>query len=218
MAYFIFLKYLRSLEVFRKNPHVKIPPKSRCTNFQSLGIFKNQILFRKEFSSLSAQPPQPAHPEFRPSHDPLLLSFPTGPLPPPPPHWASASRPSQPACALVAPHPVATLFTGKHLQPCRLRPSPHPADRWAPPITPHLRLRPSSAVPPPPPAAPAAPPSSAPQDAARAITAPPSLPVNPPPLLTLPPPSMVLKPLMPPLPSHPSSTLPPGHSPPPRPL
>jgi hypothetical protein len=49
MAYFIFLKYLRSLEKFRKNPHVKIPPKSPCANLQSLGIFKNQILFRKEF-------------------------------------------------------------------------------------------------------------------------------------------------------------------------
>jgi hypothetical protein len=63
MAYFIFLKYLRSLEDFKKNPHVKIPPKSPPTNFQSLAIFKNQILFGKEFSSLSAQPAQqPAGP------------------------------------------------------------------------------------------------------------------------------------------------------------
>jgi hypothetical protein len=43
MAYFIFLKYLRRLEEFRKNPHVKIPPKSPCANFQSRGIFKNSI-------------------------------------------------------------------------------------------------------------------------------------------------------------------------------
>jgi hypothetical protein len=43
MAYFIFPKYLRSLEEFRKNPHVKIPPKSPGANFQSLGIFKNSI-------------------------------------------------------------------------------------------------------------------------------------------------------------------------------
>jgi hypothetical protein len=50
MAYFIFLKSLRSLEEFRKNPHVKIPPKSPPTNFQSLGILENQILFGKEFS------------------------------------------------------------------------------------------------------------------------------------------------------------------------
>jgi hypothetical protein len=43
MAYFIFLKSLRSLEEFRKNPYVKIPPKSPSTNLQSLGKFKNPI-------------------------------------------------------------------------------------------------------------------------------------------------------------------------------
>jgi hypothetical protein len=41
---------LRSLEEFRKNPHVKIPPKSPCANFQSLDkfkipIFNSEILF-----------------------------------------------------------------------------------------------------------------------------------------------------------------------------
>jgi hypothetical protein len=41
MTYFIFLKYLDSLEDFRKNSHVKIPPKSPCTNFQSLAKFQN---------------------------------------------------------------------------------------------------------------------------------------------------------------------------------
>jgi hypothetical protein len=46
MACFIFLKYLRSLEEFRKNPYVKIPPKSPCANFQSLCILKNKILFQ----------------------------------------------------------------------------------------------------------------------------------------------------------------------------
>jgi hypothetical protein len=51
MAYFIFLKYLDSLEDFRKNPHVKIPPKSPCANFQSLDIFKNSILIRKNIFS-----------------------------------------------------------------------------------------------------------------------------------------------------------------------
>jgi hypothetical protein len=50
------LKYLDSLEDFRKNPHVKIPPKSPPTNFQSLGILKNQIFIQKrKFPSLSAQ-------------------------------------------------------------------------------------------------------------------------------------------------------------------
>jgi hypothetical protein len=43
MAYYIFLKSLRSLEEFRKNPHVKIPPKSPSTNVQRLGKFKNPI-------------------------------------------------------------------------------------------------------------------------------------------------------------------------------
>jgi hypothetical protein len=43
MAYYIFLKSLRSLEEFRKNPHVKIPPKSPCANFESLDKFKNPI-------------------------------------------------------------------------------------------------------------------------------------------------------------------------------
>jgi hypothetical protein len=43
MAYYIFLKSLRSLKEFRKNPHVKIPPKSPSTNFQSLGKFNNPI-------------------------------------------------------------------------------------------------------------------------------------------------------------------------------
>jgi hypothetical protein len=47
MAYFIFLKYLKSLEEFRKNPHLKITPKSPCANFQSLGIFKKSIFIRK---------------------------------------------------------------------------------------------------------------------------------------------------------------------------
>jgi hypothetical protein len=51
MAYYIFLKSLRSLEKFRKNPHVKIPPKSPSTNFPSLGKFKIQFLFEKNSSS-----------------------------------------------------------------------------------------------------------------------------------------------------------------------
>jgi hypothetical protein len=50
MAYYIFLKSLRSLEEFRKNPHVKILPKSP-TNFPSLGKFKIQFLFERNYSS-----------------------------------------------------------------------------------------------------------------------------------------------------------------------
>jgi hypothetical protein len=59
MAYYIFQKSLRSLEEFRKNPHVKIPPKSPFTNFQSLAIIKNQIFIRKRnFPPLSANSAQ----------------------------------------------------------------------------------------------------------------------------------------------------------------
>jgi hypothetical protein len=95
MEYFIFLKYLRRLEEFRNNSHVKIPPKSPPTNFQSLGIFKNQILFRKEFSSLSAQPDQqPAGPSGLLAQPRPFFSFPTGHSPPPP-HWALACRQAQ---------------------------------------------------------------------------------------------------------------------------
>jgi hypothetical protein len=62
---------LRSLEEFRKNPHVKIPPKSPSTNFQSLGKFKNQFLIRKFFSLLSARPtPRPVRPLAQPAHRP----------------------------------------------------------------------------------------------------------------------------------------------------
>jgi hypothetical protein len=122
MAYYIFLKSLTGLEEFRKNPHVKILPKSPCANFQSLGIFKNQILFRKEFSTSLL-----AHSAFRPSlfflpanfpsPPPLGLDLPAGPahphgptghhLPPPAPtpgaHGAAPGRPR--AASTVAPTP-----------------------------------------------------------------------------------------------------------------
>jgi hypothetical protein len=72
MACYIFLKSLRSLEEFRKNPHVKIPPKSPSTNFQSLGKFKKSN-FNSEISFF---------PNFRPGRPrgPLALwpSQPTG--------------------------------------------------------------------------------------------------------------------------------------------
>jgi hypothetical protein len=50
---------LRSLEAFRKNPHVKIPPKSPSTNFQSLDKFKNPI-FNSEILFLAFGPADPA--------------------------------------------------------------------------------------------------------------------------------------------------------------
>jgi hypothetical protein len=67
MTYYIFLKSLRSLEEFRKNPHVKIPPKSPSTIFQSLAIIKNQILIRKEFFLHIRPSGQPARPASQPS-------------------------------------------------------------------------------------------------------------------------------------------------------
>jgi hypothetical protein len=60
MAYFIFFKYLRSLEEFRKNPCIKIPSKSPCANFQNRGIFKNPIFYsKKNLPQISAHPAQP---------------------------------------------------------------------------------------------------------------------------------------------------------------
>jgi hypothetical protein len=61
MAYFIFQKYLRSLEEFRKNPHVKIPPKSPGANFQSLDKFKYPI-FNSKILFLRFRPGQPYGP------------------------------------------------------------------------------------------------------------------------------------------------------------
>jgi hypothetical protein len=84
MAYYIFLKSLRILEEFRKNPHVKIPPKSPSTNFQSLGKFKNPI-FNLEILFLDFGPADlAAHPASQPSK-------PTGRAAP-----ASQNRPSRP--------------------------------------------------------------------------------------------------------------------------
>jgi hypothetical protein len=76
MAYYIFLKSLRSLEEFRKNPHVKIPPKSSSTNFPSLGKFKIQFLFEKIYF-LRFQPTRLS----RPAHSPGL-GLPAGPTSP----------------------------------------------------------------------------------------------------------------------------------------
>jgi hypothetical protein len=84
MAYFSFLKSLRSLGECRKNPHVKIPPKSPWANFQSLCIFKKSK-FYSEIILLS----------FRPSRGPFFFFFQPADFPSPP-HWASASRPAQP--------------------------------------------------------------------------------------------------------------------------
>jgi hypothetical protein len=75
MAYYIFLKSLRSIEEFRKNPHVKIPPKSPSTKFQSLGKFKNSIFNSKILFFLIFGPADlAAHLAFGPAGSRWLLS------------------------------------------------------------------------------------------------------------------------------------------------
>jgi hypothetical protein len=59
MAYYIFLKSLRSPEEFMKNPHIKIPPKSPPTNFQSLCIFKKFKIY-SEIILLRFRPIRPS--------------------------------------------------------------------------------------------------------------------------------------------------------------
>jgi hypothetical protein len=93
MAYYIFLKSLRSLEEFRKNPYVKIPPKSPPTNFQSLAIIKNQIFIWKRIFFFTFGPERPsgqsARPASQPGHPPRH--------PPPLAGRARALDPSRPA-------------------------------------------------------------------------------------------------------------------------
>jgi hypothetical protein len=77
MAYYIFLKSLRSLDEFRKNAHVKIPPKSPSINFQSLGKFKNPN-FNSEILFLDFGPADlAAHPASQPCQ-PTGRATPTG--------------------------------------------------------------------------------------------------------------------------------------------
>jgi hypothetical protein len=134
MSYYIFLKSLRSLEEFRKNPHVKIPPKSPSTIFQSLAIIKNQILFEKEFF-LHFWPNrpsgQPAHPASQPS------------WPHHPPSFPQATR----ACSA---HPGLRghgVFAKSRLffefaQPATT-PSPSVTAKWAPPVSSIFHLAPA---------------------------------------------------------------------------
>jgi hypothetical protein len=110
MAYYIFLKSLMSLEEFRKNPHVKIPPKSPCANFQSLGIFKNPI-FNSEILFLTFGPANlAAHSAFGPAS-----RWPRYPRRPKPPWTAHLAR------ALVA-------SSRKYVFPCGSR-----LPSWPPP-------------------------------------------------------------------------------------
>jgi hypothetical protein len=151
MAYFIFLKSLRSLEEFRKNPHVKIPPKYSCANFQSLAIFKNLIFIQKGIF-FGFRP-------IRPSPAPQAAGSPLGPLGPS--HVGVFSK----RCILFdlthSDRDVLSLSHHRHVGPaCQLHPFLTPVDR--------CRFSSSSSATPRRPASPS--------DAARAITRPPSFP------------------------------------------
>jgi hypothetical protein len=129
---YIFLKSLRSLEEFRKNPHLKIPPKSPCANFQSLGKFKNPIFIRKRIF-LRFLPNRPsgqlACPASQPSQPPAFS-----------PISRARARPI-PACAAVAYWPkYVSFFT---LRNPATTPSPSVTAKWGPPISSIFHLTPA---------------------------------------------------------------------------
>jgi hypothetical protein len=89
MAYFIFLKSLRSLGEFRKNPHVKIPSKSPYANFQSLSVFKKSNFIRPAQHTRTAQP----------------ATFLLPPAPKPGAHSSAAGRPRAASTVTLTPPP-----------------------------------------------------------------------------------------------------------------
>jgi hypothetical protein len=130
MAYFIFLKYLDSLEDFTKIHMSKSLSNLLVQILKVCQKSKFQIKFEKVlFLKLGPTPvfSQAAPTSFSStgslSLSPLGLGLSVGlacPLGP-------AGRES------VAPCPLAASFVGKRLTSRRLRPSPCPADTWAPP-------------------------------------------------------------------------------------
>jgi hypothetical protein len=154
MAYSIYLKYLRSLEEFRKNPHVKILPKSSCANFQSLGIFKNLIFIQKGIFF-----------EFRPIRPSPTPRWPAPPHKPPAPHSAHLA---QAALAYF----LKGVFSSTLRTPAETPSLSHITAMWGPPVSSIPFLMPvdccrfSSSSP----ATPRRP--ASPSDAARAITCP----------------------------------------------
>jgi hypothetical protein len=121
MAYYIFLKSLRSLEEFRKNPHVKIPPKSPSTNLQRVGKFKNpifnsEILFLLISARLTLRPTRPLSPA-----SPLATPSPAG-----------RKRPAGPSNPRVGRVFAGNTFSfSDHAFPSRL-PPPSVTATWAP--------------------------------------------------------------------------------------
>jgi hypothetical protein len=105
MTYYIFLKSLRSLEEFRKNSHIKIPPKSSCANFQALVNSKIQFLIQKLFFLISARPP------------PLFFFQPSRGPPPP-----SRSGPIGKNWSVFRTCPISLLVHFLHFKTCLIRP------------------------------------------------------------------------------------------------
>jgi hypothetical protein len=134
MACYIFLKSLRSLEEFRKNPHVKIPPKSPSTNFQSLVKFKNPIFIRKEFF-LRIQPTRPSLARAGPLHTTGCRAHALGPSRPARP-WRNCQKPSLLQVCVARRRRLLPLSpsAGPHLSD-----SP-PSPRWPTPVGNSLRL------------------------------------------------------------------------------
>jgi hypothetical protein len=118
-----FLKSLRGLEEFRKNPHVKIPPKYPSTNFKSLGKFKNPI-FNSEILFLDFGPADlEAH----------SASGPASPLAAPPPQAETVpAGPSSPRIGRIFTGNTSSRF-GSSL-PSR-PPLPRPFDNRTPAIS-----------------------------------------------------------------------------------
>jgi hypothetical protein len=163
MACYIFLKSLRSLEEFRKNPHVKIPPKSPFTNFQILGKFKNLILIRKILFFPDFRPGRPCGPLGLWPSQPTGRAIPTGqnrPACPSSPRVGRVfagntfsfsvhtfpSRPPLPRLSVNRAPSVRCVFPTTLADPDRFLPSPpatprHPTSDLMMPgktITPHL--------------------------------------------------------------------------------
>jgi hypothetical protein len=122
MAYYIFQKSLRSIEEFRKNPHLKIPPKSPPTKFpKPLYIQKSNFYLKGIFppnSAHSAQPacplprpwpadrPKPSNPPLRPTSPATPPSLPDDRVPLAFVLLQSSRAPPHPGCAAAAPEPA----------------------------------------------------------------------------------------------------------------
>jgi hypothetical protein len=157
MACYIFLKCLRSLEEFRKNHHIKIPPKSPSTNYQSLGKFKNPI-FNSEipFSLFSARPTlRPTRPLAQPARWTHCPHRPKSSWPAPSweirfPFWFAPSEQAAsplslcqlgPSCQLHPSPPAARACPRCHRSPATdRRPAPRLRCHWTVTTSPSFSL------------------------------------------------------------------------------